>query len=96
MSEIPTINEATATNKSATYTSGAGAGPLAFLELRGDIVAFLDHAIASALDHLSDSLIGMRVDDANLAQEFRLFSAFDAVPIDRHLMSLFQPLIAAQ
>ena len=76
-SEIPTIKDATATYNSATYTSGAGAGPLAFLELRGDIVAFLDHAVTSAFNHLAHRLVGIGFDDADHTQEFRSLPRFE-------------------
>src|SRR5262249_10776493 len=96
---MPTTSEATATNSSATYTSGAGGGPLLLrlLELRGDIVAFLDHAVSSAFDDLADGFVGSRIDDHDLGENLgSLAGLVEPRTVDRHLVPFLQPLIASQ
>src|SRR5262245_8217817 len=95
---MPTTSEATATNSSATYTSGAGGGPFGprGLELRGDIVAFLNHAVTRAFDHLSYGFVGPGIDDHDLGEEACLLSPLETGPVHRHLVPLLQTHVAPQ
>src|ERR1700733_11893280 len=76
--------------------SSAGGGPSGrpafFLELRGDIVPYLDLSVFGRLNHNSDGCPVIDVIEADFAHKFCLAVG----PINKEFMSLGQPGVAAQ
>src|SRR5579872_7467317 len=95
---MPMTSDATARYNSATYTSGAGGGPLSFrgLEARGDIVAFLDDAVARAFDDLPDRLVGRCLDDQDFSEIFGLLAGLEPRAVDGGLVADFHAVVASQ
>src|SRR5579872_4901663 len=93
---MPTISAPTENKSNPTYTSSTGGGPSGradfFLELRGDIVPYLDLPVFGCLNHNADGRLVIDIVEPDFAEIF----AFPVRPVNEELMTLGQAGIAAQ
>src|SRR3984957_17109118 len=93
---MPTISAPTENRSNPTYTSSTGGGPSGraafFLELRGDIVPYLNLPVFGRLNHNADGRLVIDIIEADFAQIF----ALPVRPVDEELVPLRQSCVAAQ